>query len=128
MAYLKPLDLSFENTECARLTRKQDLDGLHKNNAPAVGAANPASDTDAQKKPAISTVQVDLILNSAGGSGGDGKKANVSVDLAKIQESTSKMIEEMNSDGAVKLGDLQKLSDSLGALRTDSMNFATVAG
>ncbi|KAH6615979.1 hypothetical protein B0J18DRAFT_493787 [Chaetomium sp. MPI-SDFR-AT-0129] len=106
-----------------------DLDGLHKNNAPSAEAANPAPETDAQKKPAVATVQVDLMLNSAGGNGGDGKKANASsVDLAKIQESTSKMIEEMKSDGAVKLGDLEKLSKSLGALRTDSMNFATVAG
>ncbi|KAH6851071.1 hypothetical protein B0I37DRAFT_414420 [Chaetomium sp. MPI-CAGE-AT-0009] len=121
--------LSDETTLSYYLSLKDgNLDGLRKNNAPAVEAANPASDTDAQKKPAIATVQVDLILNSAGGNGGDGKKANVSVDLAKIQESTSKMIEQMNSDGAVKLGDLQKLSDSLGALRTDSMNFGTVAG
>ncbi|KAL6416202.1 hypothetical protein AUP68_00416 [Ilyonectria robusta] len=87
-----------------------------------------ASNIDAQQKPVIKTVQVDLILNSAGGSGGDGKPTKSSVDPAKIQEGIDKMIENMKSDGAVKLGDLTKLSDSLGALKTDSMNFAAAAG
>ncbi|KAH7007637.1 hypothetical protein EDB80DRAFT_578125, partial [Ilyonectria destructans] len=87
-----------------------------------------ASNIDPQQKPAIKTVQVDLILNSAGGSGGDGKPSKASVDPAKIQEGIDKMIENMKSDGAVKLGDLTKLSDSLGALKTDSMNFAAAAG
>ncbi|KAI2467792.1 hypothetical protein F4781DRAFT_297493 [Annulohypoxylon bovei var. microspora] len=87
-----------------------------------------ASDIDVQQKPVINTVQVDLILNSAGGSGGDGNKSNASVDPAKIQEGIDKMIGNMNSGGAVKLGDLTKLSDSLGALKTDSMNFAAAAG
>ncbi|KAH6974497.1 hypothetical protein BKA56DRAFT_659180 [Ilyonectria sp. MPI-CAGE-AT-0026] len=87
-----------------------------------------ASNIDAQQKPVIKTIQVDLILNSAGGSGGDGKPTKSSVDPAKIQEGIDKMIENMKSDGAVKLGDLTKLSDSLGALKTDSMNFAAAAG
>lgn len=87
-----------------------------------------ASDIEAQQKPAIKTVQVDLILNSAGGSGGDGKTSKASVDPAKIQEGIDKMIESMKSDGAVKLGDLTKLSDSLGALKTDSMTFSAAAG
>ncbi|KAH7140033.1 hypothetical protein B0J13DRAFT_639301 [Dactylonectria estremocensis] len=87
-----------------------------------------ASNIDAQQKPAIKTVQVDLILNSASGSGGDGKTSNAPVDLAKIQGGIDKMIENLKSDGAVKLGDLTKLSGSLGALKIDSMNFAAAAG
>lgn len=37
-------------------------------------------------------------------------------------------MDKMKTDGTVKLGDLTKLSDSLGRLGTDSMNFATQAG
>ncbi|GJN78643.1 hypothetical protein PLIIFM63780_002152 [Purpureocillium lilacinum] len=86
------------------------------------------SNIETQQKSTIKTVQVDLILNSAGGNGGDGKGSVSSVDPAKLQEDIEKMIEKMNSDGQVKVGDLKKLSDSLGALKTDSMNFAAVAG
>jgi hypothetical protein len=88
---------------------------------------NNAIDTDMQQKRVVKTIQVDLILNSAGGSGGDAKRPTVSIEPAKIQEGIDKMIMSMKSDGAVKLGDLKKLSDSLGALKTDSMNFAAVA-
>lgn len=86
------------------------------------------SNIETQQKSTIKTVQVDLILNSAGGNGGDGKGSVSSVDPAKLQEDIEKMIEKMNSDGQVKVGDLKKLSDSLGALKTDAMNFAAVAG
>ncbi|GJN76022.1 hypothetical protein PLICBS_010133 [Purpureocillium lilacinum] len=86
------------------------------------------SNIETQQKSTIKTVQVDLILNSASGNGGDGKGSVSSVDSAKLQEDIDKMIEKMNSDGQVKVGDLKKLSDSLGALKTDSMNFAAVAG
>lgn len=72
-------------------------------------------------------MQVDLILNKAGG--GDGKGSTPApVDLSKIQENIDKVIDKMKTDGTVTLGDLTKLSNSLGPLGTDSMNFATQAG
>lgn len=95
--------------------------------APAPDANEPEAETEAGKGPAVKTVQVDLILNKAGG--GDGKGSTPApVDLSKIQENIDKVMDKMKTDGTVKLGDLTKLSDSLGRLGTDSMNFATQAG
>ncbi|KAI9896170.1 hypothetical protein N3K66_008342 [Trichothecium roseum] len=96
----------------------QDNDTAPDSNKPEV---------EAGKAPAVKTVQVDLILNKAGG--GDGKGSTpAAVDLSKIQENIDKVIDKMKTDGTVTLGDLTKLSDSLGPPGTDSMNFAAQAG
>ncbi|KAI8625822.1 hypothetical protein F5Y19DRAFT_448905 [Xylariaceae sp. FL1651] len=112
--------------------RGDSVDGSNKgkDNKEASGeaavAANPegGSDSDAGRKSTIKTIQVDLILNKAGGSGGDSKKPNPPVDPAKIQETIDKIIDNMRTDGGVQLGDLTRLSESLGALQADSMKFA----
>ncbi|KAI1818289.1 hypothetical protein GGS20DRAFT_529396 [Poronia punctata] len=70
----------------------------------------------------IKTFQVDLISNKAGGTGAI--KKNPTVDPAKIQENVDKIMDSMKTDGGVKVGDLTRLSESLGALKADSMNFA----
>ncbi|KAI9896026.1 hypothetical protein N3K66_009095 [Trichothecium roseum] len=88
------------------------------------------AEAEAGKGPAVKSVQVDLILNKAGGGGdGNGKgSAPADVDLSKIQDIIDRVINKMKTHGAVTLGDLTKLSDSLRPLGTDSMNFAAQAG
>lgn len=49
------------------------------------------------------------------------------VDPAQYQQEIEKLLKDNRSDAA-KVGDLKKLSDSLGALRADSMSIAAVAG
>ncbi|KAK0510622.1 hypothetical protein JMJ35_007054 [Cladonia borealis] len=76
------------------------------------------------------TVKVDLILGAAGASppaaGGDSKGPTLA-ETVKFQEDIDKLIQGMQGGNAVKLGDLTRLSATLGALKTDSMNFAASA-
>lgn len=66
------------------------------------------------------TVKVNVILG--------GSKGPTLADTAKAQEGVDKLIEGMKGGNAVKIGDLTKLSATLGALKIDSMNFAAAAG
>lgn len=100
---------------------------------PAAGAADPGNGKEnkveeqkkpaikrpAPKPPAIKTIKVKLILKST---------TSKPVDAMELQARVDTVLANMKSDGAVRLGDLTKLSDSLGALKADSMDFAGVAG
>ena len=83
------------------------------------------------KVPLTVTVKVDLILSAAVASPpavGGGSKGPTLAETVKFQEGIDKLIQDMQGGNAVKLGDLTRLSATLGALKTDSMNFAASAG
>ncbi|KAI0407389.1 hypothetical protein F4802DRAFT_611861 [Xylaria palmicola] len=108
--------------------RGESTDDLKKQQSVARVTAAVKMADEGPKKPAIRTVEVELVLNKAGGIGGDGKTPNPSFDSTKAQDNIDKLIEKMNTGGKVDVGDLTKLSDSLGGLTTDKMDFAAQAG
>lgn len=77
------------------------------------------------------TVKVDLILGAAVASppaAGGGSKGPTLAETVKFQEDIDKLIQGMQGGNAVKLGELTRLSATLGALKTNSMSFAASAG
>jgi hypothetical protein len=72
-----------------------------------------------------------LILGAALASlpaAGGGFNGPTLAETVKAQEGIDKLIKDMQGGNAVQLGDLTRLSATLGALKTDSMNFAASAG
>lgn len=87
------------------------------------------SEDEKLKVPLTVTVKIDLILGAAVAS--PPAAANLGPTLAetvKYQEGVDKLIQGMQGASAVKLGDLTRLSATLGALTTSSMNFAPASG
>lgn len=59
---------------------------------------------------------------------GGGSKGPTLAETVKFQEDIDKLIQGMQGGNAVKLGELTRLSATLGALKTNSMSFAASAG
>ncbi|KAI4600652.1 hypothetical protein KJ359_012813 [Pestalotiopsis sp. 9143b] len=95
------------------------------------GVQKDVSKDDKLKVPLTVTVKIDLILGAAVASPpatGGGNLGPTLAETIKSQEAVDKLIQGMQGGSAVKLGDLTRLSATLGALTTSSMNFAPSSG